>query len=171
VTAVAVFDEGGAVQRQCVRAGEIATLAGLAEVRIGDAVGEQPTRAATRHFLPPTLEAVVEPVDPADAERLTVALGQLAEQDPLIGVRRPEGRELAVSLYGEVQKEVVQATLADDFGVEARFRETTTSTSSGRRGAARRSRCCTPSRTRSWRRSGSASPRRPPAAGSTSGWR
>src|SRR5213078_2729798 len=34
--------------------------------------------------------------------------------------------ELAVSLYGEVQKEVIQATLAADFGIEVTFRETTT---------------------------------------------
>ncbi len=54
-----------------------------------------------------------------------VALGQLAEQDPLINVRQSPG-ELAVSLYGEVQKEVIQATLAADFGIEVTFRETTT---------------------------------------------
>ena len=51
---------------------------------------------------------------------LRSALTQLAEQDPLINVR-----DLAVSLYGEVQKEVIQATLADDFGIEVRFQETT----------------------------------------------
>ena len=32
---------------------------------------------------------------------------------------------MAVSLYGEVQKEVIAATLADDFGVRVRFAETT----------------------------------------------
>jgi ribosomal protection tetracycline resistance protein len=35
-------------------------------------------------------------------------------------------QEIAVSLYGEVQKEVIQATLADEFGVDVAFRETTT---------------------------------------------
>ena len=35
-------------------------------------------------------------------------------------------QEISVSLYGEVQKEVIQATLADDFGVDVTFRETTT---------------------------------------------
>ncbi len=34
--------------------------------------------------------------------------------------------EVSVSLYGEVQKEVIQATLADDFGIGVTFRETTT---------------------------------------------
>jgi ribosomal protection tetracycline resistance protein len=41
-------------------------------------------------------------------------------------VRRDESRhELFVSLYGEVQKEVIEATLADDFGIAVEFRETT----------------------------------------------
>ena len=35
-------------------------------------------------------------------------------------------QELFVSLYGEVQKEVIQATLANDFGIDVEFRETTT---------------------------------------------
>ena len=37
-----------------------------------------------------------------------------------------ESGETAVSLFGEVQKEVIQATLAADFGVEADFQDTTT---------------------------------------------
>ena len=57
---------------------------------------------------------------------LHAALSLLAEQDPLINLRLdPETGEVAVSLYGEVQKEVIAATLADDFGVQARFTETT----------------------------------------------
>jgi ribosomal protection tetracycline resistance protein len=35
-------------------------------------------------------------------------------------------RKVRVSLYGEVRKEVIEATLADDFGVEVTFRETAT---------------------------------------------
>ena len=35
-------------------------------------------------------------------------------------------QEISVSLYGEVQKEVIQATLADDYGLDVDFRETTT---------------------------------------------
>ena len=56
-----------------------------------------------------------------------VALSRLAEQDPLINLRQDDTRrELFVSLYGEVQKEVIQATLAADFGVDVEFRESTT---------------------------------------------
>ena len=126
VTAISVFDEGRSVRRGSVSAGEIGKLWGLAEVQIGDAVGT-PRPNAEHHFAPPTLETVVVPARSADKGALRVALGQLAEQDPLIGVRQDDTRgELSVSLYGEVQKEVVQATLANDYGLEVGFRETTT---------------------------------------------
>ena len=56
-----------------------------------------------------------------------MALTQLAEQDPLIDLRQDDVRqELFLSLYGEVQKEVIQETLATDFGIGVDFRETTT---------------------------------------------
>lgn len=56
-----------------------------------------------------------------------VALTRLAEQDPLIQVRQDEIRhETSVSLYGEVQKEVIRDMLAHDFGVAVEFRATTT---------------------------------------------
>ena len=63
---------------------------------------------------------------------------QLAEQDPLIAVRQ-DGSVLSVSLYGEVQKEVIGATLAAEYGVVAEFRDTETdlrrAPSTQRRGA------------------------------------
>ena len=125
VTAVAVFERGPAVQRQAVSAGQIGKLWGLAEARIGDRIGEAAGGAGLQ-FPPPTLESAVVPCDPRDRNRLRVALGQLAEQDPLINLRQDDERqEIYVSLYGAVQKEVIQATLADDFHVAATFRETT----------------------------------------------
>ena len=126
VTAVAVFERGPAVQRHAVCAGQIGKLWGLAEARIGDRIGDLAASDAGLQFPPPTLESAVVPRDPGDRNRLRVALGQLAEQDPLINVRQDDERqEIYVSLYGAVQKEVIQATLADDFNVAARFRETT----------------------------------------------
>jgi ribosomal protection tetracycline resistance protein len=126
VTALRVFANGDAEQRDAVRAGEIAKLWGLAEIQVGEWLGE-PRGGVEHHFAPPTLESVVAAVDPADGQRLRVALGQLAEQDPLIDVRQDDTRgEISVSLYGEVQREVIEATLADEYGLEVAFRETTT---------------------------------------------
>ena len=124
VTAISVFHAGDAEQRASVSAGEIAKLWGLGSIQIGDRIGEAPP--PRREFAPPTLESVVVPTDPDDGARLRVALGQLAEQDPLIEVRQDDERhEMSVSLYGEVQKEVIQATLAEDYGIDVEFHETT----------------------------------------------
>jgi ribosomal protection tetracycline resistance protein len=126
VTAIRVFDDGTVVQRQEVAAREIAQVWGLKDVQIGDTLGDVPGRAPHREFPPPTFESAVVPVDPDDAQPLSVALAQLAEQDPLIDVRPDYSRhELSVSLYGEVQKEVIQATLADDYGIDVTFCDTT----------------------------------------------
>jgi ribosomal protection tetracycline resistance protein len=127
VTAISGFDNGSAVRRGSVRAGEIGKLWGLHEIQIGDAIGEPRPAPDQHHFAAPTLETVVVPAGREDKGRLRLALTQLAEQDPLINVRQDDVRqELSVSLYGEVQKEVIQATLATEYGLDVGFRETTT---------------------------------------------
>ncbi|HEY7324776.1 MAG TPA: translation factor GTPase family protein [Streptosporangiaceae bacterium] len=127
VTALAVYDRGLADHRTSISAGQIGKVWGLAQVQIGDRVGDLQAAGTGRQFPPPTLESVVVARDPADRGKLRVALGQIAEQDPLISVRQDDERqEISVSLYGEVQKEVIQATLAGDYDIEVTFRETTT---------------------------------------------
>jgi ribosomal protection tetracycline resistance protein len=127
VTAISVFDRGAAPRRDRVSAGRIARLWGLADIRIGDAIGVPPPGGPRRHFAPPMMETVVVPAAPGDRGALRVALAQLAEQDPLINVRLDDAaQDICVSLYGEMQKEVIQATLAADFGLDVGFRETTT---------------------------------------------
>jgi ribosomal protection tetracycline resistance protein len=126
VTGIEIFDRGGTVQRPSVIAGEIAKVRGLAEARVGDAIGAR-GRVSEQQFAPPTLDAVVVARHPRDRSPLRAALAQLAEQDPLIDVRQDDvRREIHMSLFGEVQKEVVAATLEADFGVPVEFRETTT---------------------------------------------
>ncbi|MET7426687.1 translation factor GTPase family protein [Dactylosporangium sp. NPDC005555] len=127
VTGIAVFDDGGATGSTVLPAGRIGKVWGLGGIRIGDALGTPRHGTGAHHFAPPTLEAVVASVRPADRGPLYAALTQLAEQDPLIDVRHDDVRgETSVSLYGEVQKEVVQATLAEEYGIDVTFRDTTT---------------------------------------------
>ncbi|HSL34803.1 MAG TPA: translation factor GTPase family protein, partial [Candidatus Limnocylindrales bacterium] len=127
-TSIRVFAPAGAPRRDSVTAGEMATVRGLGAVRVGDAIGDPPPgEAVTARFPRPALEAVVFALRPEEQGSLRAALAQLAEQDPLIAVRQDDDRhEIAVSLYGEVQKEVIQATLERDYGITADFRETTT---------------------------------------------
>jgi ribosomal protection tetracycline resistance protein len=127
VTAIRVFDRGSIDERRSVAAGEIAKVWGLGKVRIGDTIGEQKATSPHHHFAPPTLETVIIPRRGGDRRALHTAVAELAEQDPLINLRQDDvRRELFVSLYGEVQKEVIEETLASDFGIEVDFRETTT---------------------------------------------
>ena len=127
VTAISVFDRGQAAPGAAVGAGQIGKLWGLSGIRVGDAIGQPGTRGGQRQFAPPSLETVVVPDRPSGKGALHAALTQLAEQDPLINLRQDDSRsELLVSLYGEVQKEVIQATLAAEFGLAVSFRETTT---------------------------------------------
>jgi ribosomal protection tetracycline resistance protein len=121
VTAVSVFGHPGARE---VGAGQIAKLWGLNGIRVGDAIGEAAAESRG-HFAPPTLETVVTPAPGVGRMPVHAALSELAEQDPLINLRQGEN-ELFLSLYGEVQKEVIGATLADEYGLAVTFRESTT---------------------------------------------
>jgi ribosomal protection tetracycline resistance protein len=127
VTAISVFDSGSTLTRAEVTAGQIGKLWGLGDIQIGDGLGISAETSESGLFAPPTLETVISPVRPSDKGNLQVALSQLAEQDPLINLRQDDIRqETFVSLYGEVQKEVIQTTLASEFGIDVTFRETTT---------------------------------------------
>ena len=102
-----------------VGAGGIAYVTGLPGVRVGDRLGSARAEPALPRFRPPTLETVVTARDPG---ALFLALSRLAEQDPLIDVRRSgDHGSLTVSLYGEVQQQVIAARLAEEFGIDADF--------------------------------------------------
>jgi ribosomal protection tetracycline resistance protein len=126
VTAIQVFNRGKVHADEHVGAGRIARLSGLGDARIGDVVGMAPPRLVAHHFAPPTLETLVVAPRASDRPGLWQALTQLAEQDPLINLRKSDGeQQIFVSLYGEVQKEVIQQTLLTDFGLEVAFQEST----------------------------------------------
>jgi ribosomal protection tetracycline resistance protein len=127
VTAIRAFVPGGPVRRASLSAGEIGVLSGLRSARIGDDLGDELHSPEASHFAPPTLESVIVPRRQGDRVGLGDALARLAEQDPLINVHLdPSTQELSVSLYGEVQKEVIESTLATDFGIEIEFLATST---------------------------------------------
>ena len=127
VTAIATFDRQSDSTKMSASAGNIARIWGLRNVQIGDRIGQVGTDESDQQFAPPSMESVVDAHDPASGAQLLVALRELAEQDPFIKVRHDADlNETSVSLYGEVQKEVIQSTLADEYGIEAGFRETTT---------------------------------------------
>lgn len=131
VTGVEVFTAAGRTDGPA-HAGQIAVVRGLTRVQVGDTVGLR-SRADAVRFARPALEAVVDAVDPRQRTALFAALGELAEQDPLISLRRTgdDGAggaggadgdsQIVVSLYGEVQKQVIAAVLEREYGVRAVF--------------------------------------------------
>jgi ribosomal protection tetracycline resistance protein len=122
VTEIAVSEPSGVVVRPSAGAGRIVAIRGTS-ARIGESIGLPPARRAHR-FAPATVQALVEPVDPARRTALFAALTELAEEDPLIDLRIEEGAgEAAISLHGEVQREIVGSLLEERFGVRARFAE------------------------------------------------
>jgi ribosomal protection tetracycline resistance protein len=125
VTGIRAGEPGGFRRRDVLLAGQIGTVTGL-PARIGDVIGAADHRRVTWHFSPPTLESVVVPVAGTDRGALHTALSELAEADPLIGLRSDDDGQLVVSLYGEVQKEVLESTLLEEHGLEVRFRASTT---------------------------------------------
>ncbi|MEV0372189.1 tetracycline resistance ribosomal protection protein Otr(A) [Streptomyces sp. NPDC050636] len=101
-------------------AGNIAVLRGLPGIRTGDRLG--PVGHLGQALFPsPTLETVVHTRNPARAAALRSALLALADQDPLLHVRPAPSGATSVLLHGEVQKEIIAATLRHEQGIEAEF--------------------------------------------------
>lgn len=102
--------------------GNIGVVRGLPGVRTGDRLGpaaEDPAGGAL--FAAPTLETLVSARRPAQAAALRAALLALADQDPLLRARPAPGGATSVLLHGEVQKEIIAATLCQEHGIEAEF--------------------------------------------------
>lgn len=125
ITTMQLFKAGATVEVQTAHAGDIVKVWGLHDVQIGDYIGQLPAKH-TVHFAPPSLEAVIKPQYPDDRSKLHTALQRMSEQDPLIRVWQNEQGVLSLRLYGEVQREVIQATLRDDHGLVVTFEPTQT---------------------------------------------
>ncbi|MBT2408580.1 MULTISPECIES: translation factor GTPase family protein [unclassified Streptomyces] len=126
-TVVEVFHRGSEVIEAHASAGDIAKVRGLKGIRIGDQLGTGDGLRGRHLFAPPSLETVIRATRPGAMPDLYEALLQLADQDPFINVRKNDDeQEVSVSLYGEVQKEVIKATLAEDYKLDVEFEGTRT---------------------------------------------
>jgi ribosomal protection tetracycline resistance protein len=127
VTSIERTTPDGWAPANVARAGDVVRIRGIGAARTGSWVGAAIPGRVARQFPAPALESVVEPVKREERGRLFQALKELAEADPLINLRVNEDRaEIAVSLYGEVQKEVIADLLEGQFGVAVTFRPTVT---------------------------------------------
>lgn len=120
-----LFCEGKTVQAPDVGAGEFCKVWGWKVVQIGDVVGEWSDHIKSLHFATPHLETRIEATRREQDHQLYQALLELAEQDPLIYVLKDKVHQtLYLRIFGEVQKEVIEATLKESYGLDVRFAET-----------------------------------------------
>lgn len=119
VDQVRIYDADSFEIAREVPAGRVCAVTGLSQVLPGSALGAEARSAEPA--LAPVLSYSVNAAG-ADATTLVQALGELADEDPLLGVAWHEQlQEVHVQLMGEVQREVVARQLLDRFGLEATF--------------------------------------------------
>ncbi|MHB1538427.1 MAG: elongation factor G [Solirubrobacteraceae bacterium] len=105
-----------------VYAGDIAAAVGIKQVVTGDtlAAPDAPIRLETIEFPEPVIKVAVEPKTKADQEKMSVALGRLAEEDPTFQVRtNDETGQTEISGMGELHLEILVDRMRREFGVEA----------------------------------------------------
>ncbi len=105
-----------------VRAGDIAAAVGLKDVTTGDTLCD-PSNIITlerMEFPEPVISVAVEPKTKADQEKMGVALGKLAQEDPSFQVRTDEeSGQTIISGMGELHLEIIVDRLKREFKVEA----------------------------------------------------
>jgi ribosomal protection tetracycline resistance protein len=120
-----LFWNGKTVQAQYVGAGEFCKVWGLREAKIGDVVGGWSEHIKALHFATPKYETRIEATHHEQEHQLYQALLELAEEDPLISVLKDDVHQIIyLHIFGEVQKEVIQAMLKEHYGLDVRFAET-----------------------------------------------
>ncbi len=105
-----------------VFAGDIAAAVGIKQVITGDtlAAPDAPIQLEKIDFPEPVIKVAVEPKTKADQEKMSTALGRLAEEDPTFQVRtNEETGQTEIRGMGELHLEVLVDRMKREFGVEA----------------------------------------------------
>lgn len=125
VTGLEVCEPPGFVRRGYATAGQVARVHGLGAAQLGDRLGDAATNTPRLHFASPGLETTVSARDPSKRAALHQALTEIADFDPLIRLRPDEDQgSLRLSIYGEIQQQVIADTLALDYDIDVEFRST-----------------------------------------------
>ncbi|MGD8348851.1 MAG: elongation factor G [Gammaproteobacteria bacterium] len=105
-----------------VRAGEIAAAVGLKDVGTGDTLCDINHKIILERmdFPDPVISVAVEPKTVSDQEKMSVALGKLAREDPSFQVRTDEeSGQTIISGMGELHLDIIVDRLKREFGVAA----------------------------------------------------
>jgi len=105
-----------------VYAGDIAAAVGIKQVTTGDTLcaPDAPLLLEPPSFAEPVIKVAVEPKTKSDQEKMSVALGRLAEEDPTFRVQtNEESGQTEISGMGELHLEVLVDRMKREFNVEA----------------------------------------------------
>ena len=105
-----------------VRAGDIAAPIGMKDVTTGDTLCsiEKPIILERMDFPEPVISVAVEPKTKADQEKMGIALGKLAQEDPSFRVKTDEeSGQTIISGMGELHLDILVDRMKREFGVEA----------------------------------------------------
>ncbi len=105
-----------------VRAGDIAAAIGLKDVTTGDTLCAQQSIITLERmeFPEPVIAVAVEPKSVPDQEKMGVALGKLAQEDPSFRVETDEeSGQTIISGMGELHLDIIVDRMKREFGVEA----------------------------------------------------
>ena len=105
-----------------VRAGDIAAAIGLKDVTTGDTLCSPDGKITLERmeFPDPVISVAVEPKTKSDQEKMGVALGKLAQEDPSFRVRTDEeSGQTIISGMGELHLEIIVDRMKREFKVEA----------------------------------------------------
>ncbi|OAV33437.1 Translation elongation factor G [Moraxella catarrhalis] len=105
-----------------IRAGDIAALVGMKDVTTGDTLCDNDNIITLERmeFPEPVISLAVEPKTKADQEKMSVALGRLAKEDPSFRVRTDEeSGQTIISGMGELHLDIIVDRMKREFNVEA----------------------------------------------------
>ncbi len=104
-----------------VYAGDIAAAVGLKDTGTGDTLCDEkaPIILESMVFPEPVISVAIEPKTKADQEKMGIALGKLAEEDPTFRVRTdPESSQTIISGMGELHLDIIVDRLKREFHVD-----------------------------------------------------
>lgn len=104
-----------------VYAGDIAAAVGLKDTGTGDTFCDEkaPVILESMVFPEPVISVAIEPKTKADQEKMGIALGKLAEEDPTFRVRTdPESSQTIISGMGELHLDIIVDRLKREFHVD-----------------------------------------------------
>ena len=105
-----------------VRAGDIAAAVGLKEGITGETICSvsRPVILEKMSFPEPVIHVAVEPKSKADQEKMSIALGRLAQEDPSFRVHTDnESGQTIISGMGELHLDIIVDRMRREFNVEA----------------------------------------------------